>query len=188
MFDAVEIEIFKKYKNALIAIGVDLLDESVIDCIEGCSYDLEARLQAIISYWYWLKTQDREIIDPNQLLINAFFQEWKPIGWQDKFLDNEDFKSPAEKWWNKAQKIDILNSLIIDVQDNFWSGGKVVFKDFNGEPWTMDLDRAMNMTWGEIIEHYQRVTGITIETHSGHFLLHKDRNKVVTTIHQEHQH
>lgn len=176
MMDDVAREIYLKYKNALIYIGVDLSDFTVIECIEYCNYDLEIRFQAIIAYWYWLKDNKREIV-PNQILINAFYQQWKPIGWQEEFLDNENFKSPAQKWWDKARKIDILNSLIIDVVDNFWTGGKILFKVPNGEPLTMDLDRAMDMSWSEIIEHYQRVTGIIIETHPGRFLLmREDKN------------
>ena len=78
--------IFLKYKNALIAIGVDFSDESVIDVIENCSYDLESRFQAIISYWCWLQKQQQEIVDANKLLLQAFYQEWKPIEWKDEFL------------------------------------------------------------------------------------------------------
>lgn len=176
MMDDVAREIYLKYKNALIYIGVDLSDFTVIECIESCNYDLETRFQAIIAYWYWLKDNKREIV-PNQILINAFYQQWKPIGWREEFINNENFKSPAQKWWDEARKIDILNSLIIDVKDNFWSGGKILFKVPNGEPWTMDLERAMDMSWSEIIEHYQRVTGIIIETHPGRFLLlREERN------------
>ena len=177
----VENEIFLKYKNALVAIGVDLTNNEVIDYITGCNYELEARFQAIISYWYWLKTQEREIGDANQLLIQAFYQQWKPFEWKEEFLNNDEFRSPAEKWWDRARKVEILNSLIIDVQDNFWSGGKIIFKDPNGEPWTMDLERAMDMSWQQIIEHYQRVTGIIIESHPGRFVLQREKN---STEHQ----
>ncbi|MGK7957947.1 MAG: hypothetical protein AB4063_22235 [Crocosphaera sp.] len=109
------------------------------------------------------------------MLIQAFYQQWKPIGWKEEFLDNNDFKSPAEKWWDKASQVDILKSLIVDVKDNFWSGGTIIFKDPNGEPWTMDLERAMDMSWEEIIEHYQRVTGVIIESHPGRFLLRDEQ-------------
>lgn len=173
--DYVAQEIYLKYKNALIYIGVDLSNFTVIECIESCNYDLETRFQAIIAYWYWLKDNKREIV-PNQILINAFYQQWKPIDWKEEFLDNENFKSPAQKWWDEARKIDVLNSLIIDVVDNFWSGGKIFFKVPNKEPLTMDLERAMDMSWSDILEHYQRVTGIIIETNPGHFVLRKERN------------
>ena len=177
MMDDVARKIYLKYKNALIYIGVDLSNDSVIECIEYCNYDLETRFQAIIAYWYWLKDNEREIINSNQILINAFYKEWKPIGWREEFLKDENFKSPAQKWWDKARKIDILNSLIIDVVDNFWSGGKIFFKVPSREPLTMDLERAMDMNWSDILEHYQRVTGIIIETHPGRFLLlREERN------------
>ena len=170
MFDEEEKQIFLKYKKALITIGVDLSDEFVIDYIKGCNHDLEKRFQAIISYWYWLQTQKRDIGNANQLLIQAFEQEWEPIEWQDEFLINEQFKTPAEKWWQQARKIDILKNLIVDVKDNFWSGGQITFQNPNGELWTMDLERAMDMSWQEIIAYYQRVTGLVIESHSGYFL------------------
>ena len=108
MFDEEEEQIFLKYKKALIAVGVDLSDELVIDYIEGCNHDLEKRFQAIISYWYWLQNQKREIVNANQLLIEAFEQSWEPIEWREEFLNNEQFKSPAEKWWEQARKVDIL--------------------------------------------------------------------------------
>ncbi len=173
IFDEIETEIFLKYKNALIAIGVDLSNESVVEYIENCNCDLESRFQAIIAYWCWLKIQDREFINPNKLLINAFSEQWKPINWKDEFLENKEFKSPGEKWWDKASQIDIIKNLVIDVKDNFWSGGKVIFGSPNGGTWTMDLERVMDMSWSEIIEHYEKVTGIMIESHPGHLLLHK---------------
>ena len=170
--------IFAKYKRALVAIGVDLSDEFVIDYIENCNYELEARFQAIIAYWYWLQTQNRKIEDANQLLIQAFHQQWKPIEWQEEFLNNDKFKSPAEIWWDQARKVDILKNLIIDVKDNFWSGGKIIFKNPTGELWTMDLERAMDMSWQEIIEHYQKVTGTIIESHPGYFLFRDEQVQV----------
>ncbi len=174
MFDYEENRIFLKYKNALVGVGVNLSDESVIDYIESCNHDLENRFQAIISYWYWLQTQQREIGDANQLLIRAFEEQWKPFEWKEEFLNNDQFKSLAEKWWDKARKIDILNNLIVDVKDNLWSGGKIIFKNPTGELWTMDLERAIDMSWQEIIEYYQRVTGTVIESQPGYFLLHNE--------------
>ncbi|MDJ0635573.1 MAG: hypothetical protein QNJ34_20460 [Xenococcaceae cyanobacterium MO_188.B29] len=166
--------IFLKYKKALVAIGIDLANEEVTDLIESCNYDLEARFQAIVSYWYWLQTQEREIIEPNQLLIKAFYQQWKPIGWKDEYLLNENFKTPAEKWWSKASQVDIIKNLIIDVVDNFWSGGKIIFNHPYGEPWTMDLDIAMDMSWQQIIAHYQRVTKTVIESHLGRLVFRQE--------------
>ncbi len=173
LFNYVENEIFLKYKNALVAIGVDLTNDQVVDYIASCNYDLEARFQAIISYWYWLGTQEREVIEPDQLLIKAFYQQWKPIGWKDEYLNNDQFKSPAEKWWDQARQVDILKNLIIDVKDNFWSGGRIIFNHPYDEFWTMDLDRAMDMTWEQIIAHYQRVTKTVIESHSGRLVFLK---------------
>ena len=61
--------IFLKYKNALLAIGVDFSDELVTDLIEDCNQNLESRFQAIIAYWCWLQTQKKDVVDANKLLI-----------------------------------------------------------------------------------------------------------------------
>ena len=179
MLGEVESEIFQKYKNALVAIGVDLTDESVTDLIEGCCQNLEPKFQAIVSYWYWLQNQGREIGNANQLLIDAFTNNWTPIQWQDNFLDNPNFKSPAQKWWSMARRIDVLKNLIVDVQDNFWSGGKIIFVDPAGDTWSMDLDRANDMTWSQLLNYYQRVTNTVIESDSNGYIIHqrkKSRN------------
>ena len=44
-------EIFLKYRNALLAIGVDFSDELVTDLIEDCNQNLESRLQSVIAYY-----------------------------------------------------------------------------------------------------------------------------------------
>ncbi len=173
MLEPESTSIFLKYKNALIAIGVDFSDESVIDVIENCSYDLESRFQAIISYWCWLQKQQQEIVDANKLLLQAFYQEWKPIEWKDEFLKRDEFKSPAEKWWEQARNIDVVKNLVVDVQDNFWSGGKVIFGTPSGKLLTLNLSRAIDMTWLEIIEYYEQVAGIKIEQYPGRLILHK---------------
>ncbi|ELS00367.1 hypothetical protein Xen7305DRAFT_00000670 [Xenococcus sp. PCC 7305] len=172
MLDQERNPVFAKYKNALVAIGVDLSDELVIDYIRNCNYELEVRFQAIISYWYWLQNQQRELVAPNQVLMQAFYEQWQPFEWREEFLHNDEFKSTAEKWWEQARSIDILKNLIVDVKDNFWFGGKVIFQNPQGELWSMDLEIAMEMSWEELIAYYQRVTGIVIESHPGYFLLH----------------
>ena len=47
-------EIFLKYRNALLAIGVDFSDELVTDLIECCHQNLESRLQSVVAYYCWL--------------------------------------------------------------------------------------------------------------------------------------
>ena len=173
MLGEVESEIFQKYKNALVAIGVDLADESVTDLIEGCSYNLEPKFQAIISYWCWLQNQGRELGNANQLLIEAFTQNWTPIEWQDEFLNNPNFKSPAQKWWEMARQVEVLKNLVVDVRDNFWSGGKIIFVDPAGDTWTMDLERAMDMTWEQLLTYYQRVTNTVIDSYPGGYTIRK---------------
>lgn len=71
MLDGAEKQIFLKYKNALMAIGVDFTDDAVVNYISDCNHDLEPKFQAIISYWYWLQNQGRGIGNANQLLIQS---------------------------------------------------------------------------------------------------------------------
>ena len=111
------------------------------------------------------------------MLIKAFYQQWKPIEWKDEYLIHPKFRSPAEKWWDKASQINILKNLIIDVKDNYWSGGRIIFNHPYDEPWTMDLDRARDMTWEQIIAHYQRVTRTVIESHSGRLVFCKQEQE-----------
>ena len=165
--------IFLKYRNALLAIGVDFSDQLVTDVIEDCHQNLESRFQAIIAYCCWVKTQQQEIVDANKLLLQAFYEEWNPIGWKEEFLNRDEFKSPAEKWWNQARNIDVLKNLVVDVKSNFWSGGQVIFANPSGKLFTLDLSRAMDMSWSQIIEYYERVTGVKIEQHPGRLILHK---------------
>ncbi|BAZ47069.1 hypothetical protein NIES4102_42120 (plasmid) [Chondrocystis sp. NIES-4102] len=173
MLNDVEKEIFLKYKNALVTIGVDFEDYSVVDLIESCSHNLESKFQAIISYWYWLQNQNREIGNANQLLIEAFTHNWTPIEWQDSFLENPNFKSPAQKWWSMASRVDILKNLVVDVQDNFWSGGKIIFVDPVGDTWSMDLEQASDLTWEQLLAYYQRVTKTVIESSPSGYTIYK---------------
>lgn len=175
MLGEVESEIFLKYKNALVAIGVDLADESIIDLIEGCSHNLEPKFQAIISYWCWLQNQGQEVNNANQLLIEAFTKNWTPIQWQDDFLHNPNFQSPAQKWWTMASQVEILKNLIVNVQDNFWSGGKITFLDPAGDTWSMNLDRANDLSWEQLLIYYQRVTNTVIESSSSGFIIHQQK-------------
>ena len=175
MLGSVEREIFQKYKNALVTIGVDLTDESITDLIESCSRDLEPKFQAVVAYWCWLENQGREVGNANQLLIEAFTQNWTPIEWEDELLNHPNFKSPAQKWWEMASQIEVLRNLVIDVKDNFWSGGKITFVDPAGDIWTMDLDRAMDMTWEQLIAYYEQVTNTVIESHPRGYTVKKQQ-------------
>ena len=167
MLGEVESEIFLKYKNALVALGVDLADESVIDCIEGCNYNLEPKFQAIISYWCWRQNQGREVGNANQLLLEAFAHNWTPLEWQDEFLQNPHFTSPAQKWWSTASQVEVLKNLIVDVRDNFWSAG---------DTWTMDLDRARDLSWSQLLAYYQRVTNTKIDSNLHGYTIHQRKN------------
>lgn len=163
MFDE-KSEIFRRYKKALVYIGVDFSRTEIIELIEDCNRDLEPKFQAIIAYWYWLQGQNQRITDPNQLLIEAFFNEWKPIGWKDEFLNNENFKTEAEKWWSQAKQVDIVKEIVVDIQEGYWSGGLVWFRHpFDGSSFSMNLDRVIDLNWQQLISAYERSTNTIIE-------------------------
>ena len=166
-------EVFLKYRNALLAIGVDFSDELITDLIEYCNQNLESRLQSVVAYYCWLQSQNKDVVDANKLFLQAFHEGWTPIGWQDDFLERDEFKSPAQKWWDKAKHIDVLKNIVVDVQSNFWSGGKVIFAYPSGQLFTLSLSRAMDMSWSEVIEYYERVTKVKIQQYPNRIILQK---------------
>ena len=74
-----------------------------------------------------------------------------------------------------ASQVDIIKNLIVDVQDHFWSGGKIIFLDPHGDTWTMDLERAYDLSWEQLLNYYQRVTNTVIESYLGGFTIHKKK-------------
>ena len=109
----------------------------------------------------------------NKLFIQAFQEGWTPIGWQDDFLERDDLKSPSQKWWYKAKHIDVIKNIVVDVQSNFWSGEKFIFADPSGQLFTLNLSRAMDMNWSEIIEYYEKVTKVKIQQYPNRIILQK---------------
>ncbi|MEL6909644.1 MAG: hypothetical protein AAFO85_05485 [Cyanobacteria bacterium J06598_4] len=169
--------IFRKYKKALVYIGVDFSRPEIVALIEDCDRDLEPKLQAVVAYWYWLRKQNRQIIDPNQLIVEAFFEQWQPIGWQDEFLENKNFKTAGEKWWLEAKQVDVIKDIVVDIQEDFWSGGKVYFRHpLDGSSFPLSLDRVLDLDWQELISTYERSTKVKIEFTPSRLIFQRQAN------------
>lgn len=93
-------EIILKYKNALVYIGVDFDYERIIDVIISfaLSGGLEDSFQAVIEYWY---RKDKNIEYPDACLIAALNEFWKPNRWKDEYLENPEFKSKTQIWFEE---------------------------------------------------------------------------------------
>jgi len=74
------------YKPSLEAIGVDFKRDDIADYLSTCSFDLENRFKAIISWYVYLLANNKYLPDPNQIFIKAFQEQWQPRYWQDKYL------------------------------------------------------------------------------------------------------
>lgn len=125
LFDDFELEIkeevFSKYKYALAYIGVDFMradvQEALVNCIEG----FEDAMRATIAYWYWL-TENSQPFYANACLIQAINQRWDSRYWKDEYLENPNFKSPSQVFWEQAGRAwgnDFRNQMIADVTEDY---------------------------------------------------------------------
>ncbi|HAG84563.1 MAG TPA: hypothetical protein DCL61_26280 [Cyanobacteria bacterium UBA12227] len=113
-------EIFNKYKYALAYIGVDFSQEDVQEALLYCVDGFEDALRATIAYWYWLEEHSRPFY-PNSCLIQAISECWDSRYWNDCYLDNPNFKSSCEIFWEEAGKAwgtDFRNQFIADVNSD----------------------------------------------------------------------
>jgi hypothetical protein len=145
--DSIEYEVFKQYERTLIAIGVNFSREDVQDALEGCTYGLEDRLRATISYAIWLQEQNKEVL-ADAILLNALSNQWKPRYWSDDFLNLEQFQSQGQKWYESAAKVwgfDVRNQLVSDV---FLDEGKEFIRFANGKE--MLVNEAWKRGWEKV--------------------------------------
>lgn len=125
LYDFFEIEIkeeiFSQYKYALIYIGVDLSKEDIQDALLNCNEGFEDAIRATIAYWYWL-TENSQPFYANATLLQAIAQRWDSRYWKDEYLENPNFKSPAQLFWEEAARTwgtDERNQLIADVTEDY---------------------------------------------------------------------
>ena len=123
-------DILHKYMYALEYIGVDFEREDVQEAMTDCVIGLEEALQASIGYWFWTKNNNLEFEHPNAFLIKALNNQWKPINWNDNYLNNPNFKSPGMRWLEKATDIlgaEKINYLVADISENQYGKEYILF-------------------------------------------------------------
>lgn len=158
--DEITQEIFQKYKCALNCIGVNWEREDVQDAVVGCSSGIEEAFQATISYWLWTKKNNQKFEHPSAFLIKALNEQWKPIVWKEENLDNPNFKSPCQRWWEEAASAwgrELRNSLIADVAENN-SGYEYIWFRSGG---TLSLRLAKRWGWQKVLEYAKVPEGTT---------------------------
>ncbi|KYC42152.1 hypothetical protein WA1_19355 [Scytonema hofmannii PCC 7110] len=146
-FDALELEaldeIFSKYKYALTYIGVDFSQQDVQEALLNCVDGFEDALRATIAYWYWLEENSKPFY-PNPCIIQAIREQWDSRYWKDEYLNNPNFKSPCELFWESAKKnwgADVRNEIIADVNSDETGFEYILFR--NGK--TMSLSTAQRL-------------------------------------------
>lgn len=128
----IEQEIVCRYKPALAALGVDFNDGSVIDAIEDCNYELETRFQAVIAWYLYLRRKRKNLPNATYILVEAFKNEWQPIGWKQEFLELPQFQPPSALMREKLQAIDYFRYVSYEIKDNsnyvrFYYEGRMVW-------------------------------------------------------------
>jgi hypothetical protein len=151
----IESKIFRTYQPGLSYIGVDFSQPEIQEAISLCYSDLEAKFQAVIAYWYWKKSQGEKIENPTACLLTAFREEWKPYNWKSSYLDNPNFKTQGQLWWEECAEVwgrDLRNQLVADVKDYLWSDSCIFFT--NG--YKMSLSQAKNIGWDKTLKYAQQ--------------------------------
>ncbi|WP_013320399.1 hypothetical protein [Gloeothece verrucosa] len=151
-------EILHCYKPALTYIGVDFSREDVQEAIEYAYDDLEARLQSVIEYWYFLQHKNQQLNYPSACLITALSEGWTPKNWQQEYLDNPNFKSPCLLWWEKAAEVwgqDKRNELVADVSETDDGYEYILFR--SGK--TLSLKIAQIWGWERVLDYGQAKSG-----------------------------
>lgn len=160
-------EIILKYKNALAYIGVDFEDERVIEVIASfaLSGGLEDCFQAVINYWYFLNRKGEKIEYPNDCLIAALNEFWKPNRWKDEYLENPEFKPKTQIWFEELQKHlgrDFMNQNVADYGSDEYGrefvllmdGTKINFRLIKSMDW-MKFQQFINSTPRQREEYFR---------------------------------
>lgn len=150
--DEITQEIFHLYKYALAYVGVDFDREDVQEAVFNFTYGMEEAFQATISYWVWKKKNNQEFEYPSAFLIDALSEQWKPYGWKDEYLENPNFKSPGQRWWEEAAAVwgaSMRNALVADVTENNAGYEYILF--FSGK--TLSLRTAKVWGWEKVLEY-----------------------------------
>jgi hypothetical protein len=147
MLDEIELEIYRKYRNALRAIGVDLSREDIQETLINCNFGMESAFQAVITYWKY-KQKLKEAFYPNAALIEALNEHWQPFDWRDEYLEDPSFKSPCLLWWEEAGKRwgeDKRNQLIADVNETDRGDQYILLR--SGEKISLAIAKSKGWEW-----------------------------------------
>ena len=154
--DEIMIEIFEKYKFALAYIGVDFEREDVQWAVMSCAFGMEDAFQTTISYWYWVQRNQKKFEYPNAFLIEAISKNWRPYEWKDEYLDNPNFKSPYEQWWEEAGMRwgrDLRNSWVADVGEDEDGNERILFRSEE----KLSFRVARRWSWQRVTEYAKDV-------------------------------
>jgi hypothetical protein len=148
-------EIYKRYKNKLVSLGVNLYHSEVEEAIESCFYDFETYLRAFILWAAILEEKEGKLPShPDDALVKAIRQPWKLPDYNLSFPDNMarcGLISPGQKWWKAAG-----DALGLEVRDKLIY--KVVESYHEDYVWfhnrrTLQLNIAMKWKWNQISEY-----------------------------------
>ena len=138
-----ELEIFKKYKPALRAIGVDLGREDVLEALKFCYEGLEEAIQAFVEWWF---RKNRNIDYPTAGFVTAINEKWKPIQWSDDYLSYSEFIPAYQRWWEKAGEVwgkDFRNCNIADVGED--NNGFEYIQLISGDIFSLDYAERLGL-------------------------------------------
>ena len=122
--DDIKVEIFNKYKWALIRLGINF-DREILEAIVYCPSNLENVFKAFCAWVLWLKNKgekpESEIL--KETLLKALNDGWTPFKFQEKFLQKYQdlFINSQDFFWQQAQKYlgnELRNKLIADILEN----------------------------------------------------------------------
>ena len=139
-------EILKPYLSALIAIGVILKQDDVIEALELCNEGLEDACRAFIVWW---KKQDKYLKNPTKAFIRSLYDGWKLFDdeWDDEILALPELIPRYEKWLTKARELlgnDFVNSNIMDVGIDM--GGFEFIRLVNSDIFSLDSAYRMGFS------------------------------------------
>lgn len=106
-----------------------------------------------IGYWFWTKKNNLEFEHPNAFLIKALNNQWKPINWNDNYLNNPNFKSPGMRWLEKATDIlgtEKINYLVADISENKYGKEYILF--MSGK--SLSVETANRLDLEKILSEY----------------------------------
>ena len=160
--------IIQLYKPSLQAIGVDFERDDVADYLKMCSFDLESRLRAIISWYIYLLSNNKHLPDPNQIFIQAFEQQWQPRYWQDKYLQQlTTLGADSLVTQRVRQKLDLISFFDnANYQINNNPLSICFYEDYADDRrmfWQVNLDDFLSMSPKNLIYRYLDKSNISGE-------------------------